>query len=180
LGRYRILYTSAFKGGVMKAICHRIRPVLFIVLVLVSLNILPSGCTRSTPEVNTVPPSVSVNSRTEPQHLKRGQEAWVNVAVEITYEDGQGSETFITTASVQPENGLRFVSSHGQTKVESWKGRWAKRTLSMWPAEQRRLEFLLQVSPDIEVGRYKIKIEVKQGSDSSMVYDDALVLLVDE
>lgn len=180
MGHHRILCTSVRSpGGVMKAICHRIQPVLFALLVFVSLEILPSGCT-STPKVNTVPLSVSVSSQIEPQQLKRGQEAWVNVAVEITYEDGPDSETFITTASVQPENGLRFVSNYAHTKVDRRKGSWSKRTLSMWPAEQRRLEFSLQVSPDIEVGQYKIKIEVQQGSDASMVYEDALFLSVDE
>jgi hypothetical protein len=165
---------------IMKAVYPRIQPILFTVLVFVALKTLLSGCAPSTPQVNTAPLSVGVSSRTEPQQLKRGQEARVNVVVEINYEDGQGSETFITTASVQPENGLRFVSGYDQIKVDRWKGSWAKRTLSMWPAEQRRLEFSIQVSPDIEVGRYKIKIEVKRGSDASMLHEDALFLSIDE
>ena len=160
-------------------ISHRpIRSVLPAALLAPLLVLLLSGCVSRASRATVVPLSVNISSRAEPQSLPRGQEAQIRIVVEIDYQAGEGSQTFIATATVQPESGLRFVQDESRAKVDSRKGRWAQRTLSMWPAEQRQLEFLLQVSPDIEVGRYKIVVDVKQASDSSLLYEDALFLSV--
>ena len=156
-------------------IAHRL---IQSVLPAALLVLLLSGCASRASRATVVPLSVNFSSRAEPQSLPRGQEAQVRIVVEIDYEAGEGSQALVATATVQPDSGLRFVEGEGRAKVDSRKGRWAQRTLNMWPAEQRQLEFLLQVSPDIEVGRYKIVVDVKQASDSSLLYEDALFLSV--
>jgi len=156
-------------------IAHRpIRPVLLAVLLVLLLG----GCASRASRTAVVTPTVTARSSAEPQSLPRGQEAQVRIVIEIDYEAGEGSQTFVATATVQPDSGLRFVEDEGRVKVDSRKGRWAQRTLSMGTGEQRQLEFLLQVSPDTEVGRYKIVVEVKQASDSSLLHEKELFLSI--
>ncbi|MFZ5919008.1 MAG: hypothetical protein ACOYZ7_18900 [Chloroflexota bacterium] len=151
-----------------------------IIWLLVMLIGLSSNSCTPTPTLIIATLSPEIHAWIEPQELKRGDIAQIKTCVEIGFGGQTDSEKLTVAASVQPDNGLKFVRGPVKLEIERRKGVWARRSLSMWPGEKRRTEFWIAVDPNIEIGLYKIKIQVTRNADSSAISNIELILTVTE